>query len=218
MRDEQLLQAVTEELDWEPRVDATNIAINVDNGVVTLRGTVRTYSEKLAAEEAVRRTKGARTIVQNIEVHVPEEGVISDDLIAKRLRDLLAWDPMIPEHLIEVSVDKGWVTLTGQVHYQYQRVKAGNYAHNLLGVTGITDRIDIMPVAAALDAKKQIEDALKRNADPDIRKIKVSVQDAKVTLEGMVRTWWQHDLVGDLAGLAPGVQAIDNQVQVSPQG
>lgn len=218
MRDEQLLQAITEELDWEPRVDATNLVISVDNGVVTLSGTVRTYFEKLAAEGAVRRTKGAQTIVQEIEVHVPEEEVISDDMIAKRLRDLLAWDPMIPEHLIEVSVDKGWVTLTGQVHYQYQRVKSDNYAHNLLGVTGVTDRIEVVPAAAALEAKERIEDALKRNADPDIRKIKVSVQDAKVTLEGTVRTWWQHDLIGDIACLAPGVRAIDNQVQVIPQG
>jgi osmotically-inducible protein OsmY len=217
VNDERLLEAIIEELDWEPRVDATNIDVVVEENVVTLRGSVASYAEKLATDEAVRGIKGVRAVNQKIEVHVPTERAVADDEIARRLRDLLAWDPMVPENLIQVRVEKGWVTLTGEVAWQYQRRRAADCAHNLLGVTGVTNGIAVAPTARGGEVKKGIEDALRRSAiAAGLGDVRVSVQDGKVTLEGNVRTSRQQGLVGEIAWSAPGVWAVDNRVQVDP--
>src|SRR6516225_5815603 len=122
MSDLTLRQDILDELEFEPRIDAANIGVAVAKGVVTLTGHVSSYAQKIAAEAAARRVKGVRAIAQEIEVRFPFEKKDSDDEIAKRVADILQWDSMVPDEAIQVSVQKGWVTLSGTVDWQYQRM------------------------------------------------------------------------------------------------
>jgi osmotically-inducible protein OsmY len=124
MSDLTLRQDIVDELEFEPRVDAANIGVAVTKGVVTLTGHVSSYAQKIAAEAAARRVKGVRAIAQEIEVRFPFEKKDADDEIAKRVVDILQWDSMVPDEAIQVSVQRGWITLTGTVDWQYQRMAA----------------------------------------------------------------------------------------------
>ena len=213
MSELQLRQDVVDELEYEPSVDAAHIGVAVDKGVVTLTGHVATYAEKQAAIAAVRRVKGVRAIAEEIEVRYPLDKKTSDDEIAQRAIDILGWDMMVPSDSIQVMVHNGWVTLTGNVDWHYQKKQAEEDVRKLSGVRGVTNTIEIKPSVQAEDVKRKIEEALKRHAEIEASAIRVTVRERnKVLLEGKVGSWDERNAVENAAWSAPGVKSVEDRM------
>lgn len=155
MSDKTLKHAVEEELDWEPSIDSEHIGVTVEDGVVTLSGHVGTYAEKFTAEKAAKRVKGVRAIAQEIEIRFPNDKKTSDDQIAKRALDIIAWDSTIPKDKVLVKVQNGFVTLSGEVDWFYQRDDAEHAVRKLAGIKGLSNEIRIKPKAYAYDIKER---------------------------------------------------------------
>jgi osmotically-inducible protein OsmY len=216
MDDKQLRQNIIDELEFEPSVDAQDIGVAVSEGIVTLSGHVSSYAEKVAVQHAVQRVKGVRAIAQEIEVRYPGEKKTADDEIAKRALNILKWDAVIPGDAVRVTVQKGWVLLTGEVDWQFQKKAAEDAIRKLSGVTGVSNSITIKPRVSASDIKKKIEDALARNAHVEARAIRVNVSDGnKVRLEGAVDSWDDRDVVENAAWSVPGVQSVDDRLAIA---
>jgi len=216
MDDKQLRQNIIDELEFEPSVDAQDIGVAVSDGVVTLSGHVSSYAEKIAAQQAVQRVKGVQAIAQEIEVRYPGEKKTADDEIAKRALNILKWDAVIPGDAVKVTVQKGWVLLTGEVDWQFQKKAAEDAIRKLSGVTGVRNSITIKPRVSAFDIKQKIENALARNAHVEARAIRVNVSDGnKVRLEGSVDSWDDRYIVENAAWSVPGVQSVDDRLAIS---
>lgn len=213
--DTALRQDIIDEIDFEPSIDGANIGVVVEDGIVTLTGHVSTYSQKVALEDVVRRIKGVKGIAEEVEVRPFGTNITADDEIAKRAVNSLAWNTTVPNDTIQVKVQDGWLTLTGKVDWQYQRIAAENVARALAGVVGVTNQIEIKAMATADDVKKRIEDALRRNAETEARGIKVDVLDGgKVTLAGRVHSWFERSAAQQAAWSAPGVKTVDDRLTV----
>ena len=211
----QLRQNVLDELQFEPSIDAANIGVAVDGGVVTLTGHVASYAQKIAAEQAVRRVEGVRAIAQEIAVRYPNDKKTSDDEIAKRALNILGWYAMIPQDTVKVTVQKGLVILTGEVIWQYQRKAAEDAIHKLSGVTGVINRISLKPTVSATDFRMKIEGALARHAQIEAEAIKVNVRDGnKVSLEGKVDSWEEREAVENAAWAVAGVESVDDRLTI----
>lgn len=215
MIDKVLRGLVQDELDWEPSVDAVDIGVAVENGIVHLSGRVSSYAQKIAAEAAVKRVKGVRGYVEDLEIR-PQGAGYSDVAIASRAANVLDWDATVPKDAVKVKVDGGIVTLSGQVDWQYQRTAAENGIRPLAGVRGVINQIRVKPVIQAGDIKRRIEDALERQAELEAGKIHVSVIGDKVRLDGKVRAWFERDIAERAAWSAPGVKQVDDHVSVGP--
>ena len=215
MDDAALKQNVVDELEFEPMINATHIGVAVDKGIVTLTGHVETYAQKLAAENVVAKVKGVKGIAEEIEVRPAGANRTADDEIAKRAVNVLTWNVIVPDGAIKVKVQKGWVTLTGKVEWHYQKEAGGNAIRALAGVQGVTNLVELTPRASVFDVKRGIEDALKRNAEVEAKRIKVEVLDGKVTLEGQVDTWLERNAAERAAWAAPGVKAVVDHIRVS---
>jgi osmotically-inducible protein OsmY len=215
MRDEDLRQRVSDELEFAPTVNATKIGVAVDHGVVTLTGHVNSYAEKIAAERAVQRVKGVRGVAQEIEVRYPSERKNRDDEIAERAAQIFDWDTTIPSGKVTVKVEKGWVSLGGEVEWQFQRMGAETAVRKLSGVIGVTNQITIGPRIDATNVKHRIEDALKRNAELEADGIQVAVTGGKVTLEGKVRAWHERGVAERAAWAAPGVITVEDRLTIA---
>jgi osmotically-inducible protein OsmY len=214
MGDKTLRQFIIDELDFEPSIDAANIGVAVENGVVTLSGHVASYAEKIAAERAVQRVKGVKAIAQEIEVRYPNQTKRSDDEIAQRALNFLKWSVQVPADNIQVKVEKGWVTLSGTVPWQFQRLAAESAVRKLSGVHGVTNLIEIKPHVAASDVQRKIMDSLKRNAEVEADSIRVVVDNDKVTLEGEVNSWYERNLAERAAWSAPGVTSVVDRLTI----
>ena len=214
MSDRTLRQSIIDELEWEPSVDAAHIGVAVDKGVATLTGHVSSYAEKLAAERAVVRVKGVTAIAEKIEIRYPDAKRTADDQIAKRVVDIIAWQVSVPSDKIKVKVEKGWVTLTGEVDWHFQKADAEKGVRRLSGVMGIANLITIKPQVEARDVKKRIEDALKRNAEIEAQNIRVVVSGGKVTLDGTVDSWAERQRVENTVWSAPGVVSVEDHLRV----
>lgn len=214
MSDLTLRQEILDELEWEPSVDAAHIGVAVDNGIATLSGHVSSYTEKLAAERAVTRVKGVTAIAENIEIRYPAAKRTADDQIAKRVVDIINWQVSVPSDRIKVKVEKGWVTLSGEVDWHFQKVDAEKSVRRLSGVMGIANLIGLKPRVEAKDVKKRIEEALKRNAEIEAQNIRVIVQGGKVTLDGKVDSWAERQRVENTVWSAPGVLSVDDRLSV----
>lgn len=215
MNDKQLRQDILDELDFDPRLDSTKIGITVRGGVVTLSGHVSSYAEKIAAERATWRVKGVKAIAQELEVRFASDAKLSDDDIAKRALDILKWDTSVPHDAIKVSVQKGWVTLAGEVDWQFQRLAAENDVRKLSGVIGINNSIAIKSGLRVADIKSKIEDALRRHAEVEARSIRISVLDGgAVKLEGTVDNWEERRAVEQAAWSVAGVQKVDDDITI----
>jgi osmotically-inducible protein OsmY len=214
MNDKELRQNIMDEIDFEPSIDSANIGVAVELGVATLTGHVPTYAQRTGAEEVVRRVRGVRGIAQEIEIRPLGSAAAADDEIAKRVLSTLKWNSSLPKNAIQVKVQKGWVTLTGKLAWQYQKLNAENAIENLVGVMGIVNNIDIIPHASVPDIKKRIEDALKRQAEIHAKDIKVLVADDKVTLEGRVTGLAEKSAIERAAWSAPGVRSVEDDMIV----
>lgn len=214
MTDKLLRQDVIDELDFVPSVDATDSGVAVSNGVVTLTGHVSSYAQKLAAERAVRKVKGVRVVAEEIEVRYPDEKKTADDQIAERALAILNWDARVPAESITLRVERGWVTLTGEVAWQFQRVAAANDIRKLSGVIGVANEIRVRPEITPQDVRGKILDALKRSADLDASSIMVAVHNDRVTLLGKVKTWRERDLAERAAWSAAGVSAVEDRLDI----
>ena len=208
MNDKILRQSIVDELDFEPSIDAAHIGVAVDKGIVTLTGHVGSYTERLAAEKAARKVRGVRGVVEEIKVRFAGEALPRDEDLARRAVQMLDWSVTVPPNAVQVKVQDGWITLTGAVPWQYQKEEAQAALKRLTGVAGIINQITVEPQASATDVRTKIEAALKRNAEVEADAIKVTVKDAKVTLEGKVHAWHERNLVENAAWSAPGVRAV----------
>jgi len=215
MDDKNLRQNIIDELDWVPTVNAAHIGVAVDKGVATLTGHVPSYSQLIAAEAAVKRVKGVQAIAQEMEVRFAGTAAQSDEDVASRAVSLLKWTSSSPSHPIQVKVSKGWISLTGEVEWQFQRHAAENNLRDLIGVKGVSNLITVKPLATATDVVSGIENALKRDARFEADGIKVSVDNGKVRLEGRVHSWHERDAVERAAWAAPGVRAVEDHVSIN---
>ena len=215
MSDIELRQRVMDELEFEPSVNAAHVGVAADKGVITLSGHVGSYAEKLAAERAARRVKGVHAIAEEIEVRYANDKKTADDEIAARALNILLWNAVMPRDAVQVKVQDGWVTLAGEVEWQFERSAAENAIRKLSGVAGVMNNITLKRRAQAGDVKRKIEDALKRSAEIQASGIRVSVLDGgKVSLEGRVHDWQEHDAVERAAWSAPGVIRVEDHLTI----
>ena len=214
MSDMSLRQNVLDELEFNPAVDATKIGVAIDKGVVILSGHVGSYAEKIAAERIVQRVKGVRGVAQEIEVRYPNENRNADDEIAQRAAKILEWDSTVPPGKIKVKVEKGWITLSGEAEWQFQRQAAEAAVRKLSGVSGVMNMITVRPRVDAVNVKHRIEDALKRSAELQADAIRVAVAGGRVTLEGKVRAWRERNVAEQAAWAAPGVVAVEDRLTI----
>ena len=205
---------VIAELKWEPRVDAAQIGVTAQDGVVTLLGHVSNLHEKEAALAAARLVKGVRVLVDEIEVRLPEAQKRHDDEIGKRAADIINWFRPQLAPRIKISVSHGVVTLAGQVEYFFEKTEAEQHLSRLNGVTRIDNKLVVTPGVSPVDVKDQIEAAFRRNAAVEARHVTIAVDGPKVTLTGQVRSWHELDLAEEVAWAAPGIREVENLLEV----
>jgi osmotically-inducible protein OsmY len=215
-KDAVLQRHVLDELEWEPSVDAAEVGVTAHEGVITLKGAVKSYSEKLAAQRAAERVQGVRAIANDLEVQLPGMHERTDSDIALAAVDALAWRTSVPAGRVKLSVSKGWITLEGDVDWQFQKTAAFDAVHHLMGVRGVTNLIDVKPRVSATEVKSRIESALQRSGELESRKLRVETQGGRVTIHGDVRSWWERQEAERMAWSAPGVNHVENLIMVSP--
>jgi osmotically-inducible protein OsmY len=206
---------VLDELAWQPNIDETQIGVIVENGVVTLTGTLDSYAKKIAAEKAVKGVKGVRAIAEDIEVKYGTEYKKSDKEIAKAAADALKWNYSVPEDKVSIKVDNGWIFLTGQVQWEYQKNAAKNAVENLIGVKGVSNSISLKQSVEPFQIKERIKKALQRSAEVEAQNIDVIVDGHKVKLRGKVHSLKEKDEVRKAAYFAPGVYEVENELEVT---
>jgi len=214
--DNDLKKAVLDELGWEPSVNEAHIGVTAHSGVITLTGHVSSYMHKVAAEKAASRVKGVKAVAEEIEVKLPFDIKRSDEDIAAAAIDRLGWNSTIPADAIKVKVQQGWVTLTGDVGWHFERDDAERDIRALSGVIGVSNQVVVKPDLSAANVKRDIEHALHRSwyYDPDT--IKVAAQGGKITLSGKVSNWNARRLAGSTAWSAPGATFVENDITVDP--
>jgi len=214
MIDQALKQKVLNELAWEPGFDEAHIGVTARGGVVTLTGSVGSYAEKCSAERAAGRVTGVRAVVENLEIRYLSTVDHGDEEIAKRAFDIISWDLSIPKDRIKIKLEKGWVTLTGDVDWRFQRLAAEMDIGNLAGVMGFSNAIEIKPKFPAFDVEKKIRAAFRRNAEFVAENIVVTADGNTVTLTGQVGGYHERTLAADTAWSAPGVTQVNDLLTV----
>ena len=214
--DSDIKRDVEDELRWDPDIDPTDIAVSVNSGVVTLTGFTRSYMQKYQAETDAKRVAGVLGVVNDIEVRLPgvderPDPEIARDAIAQIKSELpYSWEKL------RVVVKKGWLTLEGDVEWNYQKERAEAAVRRVRGITGVTNSIEVKPRAVPSEIRRKIEDALRRAAEIDASRITVETNGGEVVLRGTVRSWAERQEAERAAWWAPGVTKVDNRIIVSP--
>ncbi len=215
MNDDVLLQQnVQDELRWRPEIDAAHIGITAENGVVALTGRVRSYAEKQAVEHAVKSVTGVRGVANDLNVRLAECDRNSDAEIAQRALAALGWNALVPSDSIGISVQGGWVQLTGTVCWQYQKSAAEDAVRSLAGVVGVTNDVNLKVQAQPEDIAQRIGSALRRSATIDAEGIHVSITEGVVSLDGTVGSWAERAQIEGVVWAAPGVRAVCDNLRV----
>ncbi|MGN6582047.1 MAG: BON domain-containing protein [Bordetella sp.] len=212
--DIQLKKDVEQELEWDPAIKAAGIGIEVHDGMVTLAGHLKSYTEKLAARKAAQRVEGVKGVVIELEVRLPSENLRTDEDIANAARSVLKWNAGLDENSVQISVEKGHVILTGQVDWAYQAKAAEKAVAPLRGVIIVVNQIKVKTLAKTGDIAGKIEAALKRHAHEEAQHIKVQVGDGTVTLRGKVGSLDEKSAVCNAAWSAPGVWRVIDEMSV----
>jgi osmotically-inducible protein OsmY len=216
MSDDRLLQQrVMEEFAFDPMVDAAQVGVSAQDGVVTLNGHVKTYAAKFAAERAARRVRGVKAVAQEIDVRLPSDKKTADDEIAARAIKLLEWDVVIPPDSIRVKVEHGIVTLSGEVDWAYQRDEAERDVHRLGGVQLIINQIRVRPQTQPEDIKAKISAAFERTASRDANSVTVDLHGDTVVLGGKVQSWPERDDALRAAWSVPGVNKVEDHILIA---
>jgi osmotically-inducible protein OsmY len=216
MTDKELKQHVQNALDWEPGLDATDIGVSVDGSVVTLRGNVASYSGKMTGERVALRVYGVKAVANDLVVHLPSGLERTDTEIAQAVVSALNWNTVIPDNLVSVTVQNGWITLAGAVNWNYQRDAAARTVRDLLGVKGVINHIVLKPQVKTADVRDKIEAAFKRSAEVDARRVSVVAEDGKIILSGNVHSWAERQEAERAAWSAPGVKLVEDRLTVVP--
>jgi osmotically-inducible protein OsmY len=214
--DEDIRRDVEAELAWAPEVQSSDIAVKVKEGIVTLTGFVRSYSEKYEAEQVAKRVLGVKAVVNDLDVKLATGTERIDREIAEDALDALKRELPVSSQGITAVVRDGWITLEGQVQWDFQRRMAEQAVRGVRGVKGVVNLIKIEPKASPSEVKARIEEALKRSAEVDAKNIEVEADDGVVTLRGRVRSWAEKDEAEKAAWRAPGVREVRNLIVIEP--
>jgi osmotically-inducible protein OsmY len=217
--DTEVQNDVMEELKWEATINsikATDIGVACRSGIVTLTGVVDSYSKKLAAEKATMRVAGVKAVANDIEVKLWSGFKKNDTDIAETILNAIKWSTSIPEEKVKVKVDEGWVTLEGDVEWEFQRYACKNAVEDLRGVRGVTNNIKVIATEPAInEIKEMIRSAIRRNAVMDANKIEVDISGTQVILKGEVRSLAEKNDAEEAAWSARGITQVDNRLEVN---
>jgi len=212
--DTQLRNDIQAELTWAPDVKSSDIGVIVKDGVVTLTGHLSSYAEKYAVERAAQRVYGVKALAIELTVKLPFDNQRTDADIALAAERALEWNVLVPDGKIHPMVEKGWLSLNGEVEWDYQRNAAEVAVRDLMGVTGVSNLVKVKPRVSPADVEKKIHEALSRQADREARKLSISVDGSHVTLRGTVHSWTERDAVQGAAWSTPGVTVVVNDLLV----
>lgn len=213
--DEQIERDVVAELQWDSRVQPSEVGVGVKSGIATLSGHVDSYYKKWAVEEAALRVRGVIAVASELEVKLPSSSERTDEEVAAAAVRAIESDALLGAKNLQLTVDSGWIAVRGDVEWNFQKEDAERILRRLWGVKGVTNLITVKTRPAPAELKAKIENALVRTARLDAGKISVDLQGPKVVLKGTVRSWGEREDAERAAWLAPGVDQVDNRIQVS---
>lgn len=211
----QLYQDIMDKLEFEPSLDIANLTVAIHDGTVTLRGTIKNYLDKWRIIQAIKSITGVKAIADEIQVNISSSFQRSDTEIAEAALNAINWNISIPKDSIQVVVEKGIVTLTGEVDWQFQKQSAETTVQKLIGIKGINNLIIIRPGVKPSDVKEKIIKEFERNALVDAKNIQVNVNGNEVILQGNVRSWAEFDEAAKAAWSVPGVIVVDNRLHIN---
>jgi osmotically-inducible protein OsmY len=214
--DSEIERDVREELKWDPDLDASDIAVSVKDGVVTLAGFTPSYADRLEAEAAAKRVAGVLAVANDIEVRLPAIDQRPDPDIARDAVAALKAELPISYDRIKLTAKDGWITLEGAVEWQYQKTTAENAVRRVKGVKGVTNVVTVKPKVEPSELQRKIMEAFKRNAEVDANRITVEANGSEVILKGTVRSWIEREEAERVAWSAPGVTRVEDRIVVSP--
>ena len=212
--DSQLQRDVMDELAWEPSIDHAHIGVAAKGGVVTLSGFVGNYAQKMASEHAAERVAGVQGIVEELKVRFSTDPKSPDEEIARRILDLFAWDVSIPNDKVKVTVERGWVALSGKLEWNYQKEAARRAAGRIAGVIGISNKIEVNNILSVYDVRERIMAAFKRSSSADASAIHVTAEGHTIKLSGNVHGRHERQIAERTAWAAPGVNYVEDNIVV----
>ena len=214
--DSEIERDVRDELKWNPNLHAEDIAVSVKDGVVTLTGFTKSYTDRLEAEATAKRVAGVHAVANDIEVRLPAIDQRPDPDIARDAVAALKSELPISHDRIKVIVKDGWITLEGAVEWQYQKTSADIAVRKVKGVKGVTNVMTVKPKVEPSELKRKIQEAFKRNAEVDAERITVEANGSEVVLKGTVRSWIEREEAERVAWSAPGITKVEDRIVVSP--